>query len=81
MNRPTPTHKAPVAGQESPGRSPESGGMNKFPDGLRRALAALYGREPLTPEHVAEHKRLVARQMARDEAARGRQPDLLEGSK
>lgn len=49
-----------------------------YPDGLRRALAALYGQEPLTPEHVAEHSRLVARQMARDEAERSRQPDLLD---
>ena len=51
-----------------------------YPDGLRRALAALYGQEPLTPEHVAEHRRLVARQVARDEAERSRQPDLLEKS-
>lgn len=52
-----------------------------YPDGLRRALAALYSREPLTPSDVAEHERLVARQMARDEAERSRQPDLLEGSR
>ena len=55
-------------------------GARLYPDGLRRALAALYGQEPLTPEHVAEHRRLVARQVARDEAERSRQPDLLEGS-
>ena len=52
-----------------------------YPDGLRRALAALYGQEPLTLEHVAEHRRLVARQVARDEAERSRQRDLLEGSR
>lgn len=51
---------------------------NRYPDGLRRALAALYSDSPLTPEHVAEHKRLVARQKARDEAAHSRQPDLLD---
>ena len=59
--------------------SPSVGGL--YPYGLRRALAALYSREPLTPSDVAEHERLVARQMARDEAERSRQPDLLEGSK
>lgn len=58
---------------------PAKGGL--YPDGLRRALAALYSREPLTPSDVAEHQRLVARQMARDEAERSRQPDLLEGSR
>src|SRR5690606_41318118 len=48
-----------------------------YPDGLRRALAALYGQEPLTLEHVAEHRRLVPRQEARDEAERSRQRDPL----
>lgn len=67
----TPKH----AGSAPPARE------RLYPDGLRRALSALYGQEPLTPQHVAEHTRLVARQMARDEADRSRQPDLLEGSR
>lgn len=50
-----------------------------FPDGLKRALAALYSREPVTDEHRAEHRRLVAAQRARDEAKRdeSKQADLL----
>lgn len=56
-------------------------GARLYPDGLRRALAALYSREPLTPSDVAEHERLVARQMARDEAERIRQPDLIDGDR
>lgn len=54
---------------------------NQSPDGLKRALTALYSREPLTDAHRAEHKRLVARQIARDEAKRNEstQAELLDG--
>ncbi len=81
MNRPTMPSQAPVTGQNGQCGDPISPvpmNINRYPDGLRRALAALYSREPLTPSDVAEHQRLVARQLARDEAERSRQPDLLD---
>lgn len=56
---------------------------DQFPEGMQRALAALYSREPMTDADRAEHRRLVAAQAARDEAARAQstQADLLQESR
>lgn len=53
---------------------------DQFPEGMQRALSALYSREPMTDADRAEHRRLVAAQVARDEAARDntQQADLLD---
>lgn len=42
--------------------------MNKMPAGLLRALQTLYSERPVTDLDRQEHKRLVTRQIARDEA-------------
>lgn len=52
---------------------------DQFPDGMKRALAALYSREPVTDADRAEHRCLVAAQAARDEAARNKEQQQLEG--
>ena len=43
---------------------------DKFPAGLRMALQALYSTAPVTDADMAEHRRLVAAEMARAEARR-----------
>lgn len=48
---------------------------NLFPEGFKRALAAIYSREPVTDAERAEHARLVALQAARDDAARRNPPN------
>lgn len=54
--------------------------QDKFPDGLKRALSALYSRQPMTDADRREHRRLVAAQAARDDMRRSadRQADLLD---
>lgn len=50
--------------------------LRQYLPGLQRALHALYSDDPMTAADMDEHRRLLARQMARDEAKRTPSPQL-----
>jgi len=50
--------------------------VNKWPQGFQRALQALYSHEPVTDADMEEHRRLVARQTARDAARLSPSPQM-----
>lgn len=55
--------------------------MNKYPQGFKDALAALYGEhKPMTADELAAHESACASATARLEAERNssQQPDLLD---
>lgn len=54
---------------------------NMYPDGLKRALEALYSREPVTDAERLEHERMVAVRRTKDDAeaiTRAAYKDMLE---
>lgn len=52
------------------------GDQGMFPDGMCRALAALYSGAPLTPAELAQYNTQRAAEMARAEARRLPTPQL-----